>query len=170
MTIEETPEPMPIVETKTATTATQARAPELDPPPPKTAVTVPYRKAAAGARSKLLAKRKQLGANQRALESRISQLEARLKVTGPRNDQRDVLADLGRSRGELAKLRSIRERCERAFGSEEWGELDEAWVLAEDLAAEGEGDAAEENYRRFVELARSFREHCEALEPIKGAR
>jgi hypothetical protein len=158
----------PAPEAKTSTTSSTAEvevAPTARRGPPIAAHGRALR-----ARAAILGTRKKLGERTRSLETRVSRLEGTLKVTGPRNDQRDVLSDLGRSRGELAKVRATRARCERAFDGDEWSEIEAAWLLAEDLRSEGERDAAEENYQRFMTLVADFRAHCEELEPIKGAR
>ena len=72
--------------------------------------------------------------------------------------------------GELGRVRTIDERCKRAFEGEEWAEIEAAWLLAEDLAADAEIEAASENYQRCMTLLVDFRANCEALEPIKVAR
>jgi hypothetical protein len=152
------------------TTTTSSASDEEEEEVRRPRVPVPGAAKATAARGAMLSHRKRIKERVRALESRVTKLEAQLKVTGPRNDQRDVLADLGRSRGELAEVRSIEKRCERAFDGDEWGEIEATWLLAEDLAAEAEVDAAAENYQRFMTLLADFRSSCEALEPIKGAR
>ena len=153
---------------ETATVSASTRAETVASP--RTTSRAASEAKATTVRADLLSRRKRIEARLRGLESRIVELEAKLKVTGPRNDQRDVLNELGRSRGELAKIRSIHARCEDAFESDEWSELDMTWVVASDLSADQEAYAAEENYQRFIQLAAAFRTHCEALEPIKGAR
>jgi hypothetical protein len=154
------PTPPPIA--ATATTATRADAPKTT-----TAVRRSAKQArATEVRSGLLAKRKSLKERVRQLEVRIVQLEATLKITGPRLDRGDVQKDLGRSRGELGRVRSTHERCERAFGGEQWDEIDAAWTVANDLVRQGETDPADENFQRVIDLAPELRESCEPLKKL----
>ncbi len=169
MSVEPPPAPpiaAPLVAPTTATIArtTTIASKRVTPTP------VASKAEAQAVRSAMLSRRKQVKDRVRELQSKIAKLEGRLEVTGPRNDQRDVLNEVGRTRGELARMQTIHQRCERAFDGDDWSEIEAAWLLAEDLDAEQETAAADENYLRFIDLVADFRASCEALEPLEGAR
>lgn len=169
----DSPPPAPVVEQRTATTAatttTVATATTAEPQPaPAPAAAPQERSKAEAARSRALAKRREVAAEVTAALREIEALERRLRVTGQRNERRQLLADLGKARGRYTDAKAVARRCEQAFDGELWVEIEETWALAEDLEARGEKKAAGEAYARYTLLVPELLPACEPLPPMEG--
>lgn len=151
-------------ETATVAVSSTTAGPGPEPAPKAQA----DRSKAEAARARVLAKRRAVAAEVEAARQEIDGLERRLRVTGHRNERRRLLAALGKARSRLTDAKSVSRRCEEAFEGSLWVEIEETWLLAEDLESRTEAKAATEAYERYARLVAEFLPSCEPLPPMEG--